>query len=393
MLDTEYILLGTSLLFLLSILASKASGRLGIPILLLCLILGMLAGSDGIGGIYFDDPSIAQFIGIIALIFILFSGGLETDWQSTRTVLLEGLLLSTLGVLMTTALVGWFAYTIVHFSLLEGLLLGSIVASTDAAAVFSILRARSLRLKSRVKSLVEFESASNDPMAVFLTLGVIRLLTLPDISVSSLVRMFAIHIIFGSLAGCVMGSVIPWLINRVNLDHEGLYAVLIIALVLLTYSLTSWIGGNGFLAVYLTGLVMSNKEFFNKRELIRFQDSVTWFMQIIMFLALGLLVFPSKLLQVAEFDIAEAVFLMLVARPVSVFALTSFSQLQFKEKLMIAWMGLRGAVPIILATFPLVAGINKAEAIFNSVFFIVLTSMLFQGTSIPWVAKYLNLER
>lgn len=393
MFQAEYILLATAVLFFLSIIASKASGRLGVPALLLFLILGMLAGSDGPGGIHFDNPHLAQLLGIIALIFILFSGGLDTEWQSVRSVMGSGLLLSTLGVLITAMLLGSVAYYLLDFSWLEGLLLGAIVASTDAAAVFAVFRARSVRLSKKLKHLIEFESASNDPMAIILTIGLIRLLTLPDTSMLSLLGLFFVQMVLGTILGLAMGYMLPWMIQRINLEQEGLYPVFTIAGALLIYSVTSLLGGNGFLAVYLAGLVTGNQEFPHKKDLIRFHDGLTWLMQIGMFLTLGLLVFPSKLLQVAGVDILIALFLMLVARPVSIFALTCFSQLQFKEKLLVSWVGLRGAVPIILATFPLVAGIAKAETIFNLVFFIVLTSMLFQGTSIPWIAKYLKLDK
>jgi cell volume regulation protein A len=393
MFQPEYILLATSVLFFLSIIASKASGKMGVPALLLFLILGMLAGSDGFGGIYFDNPHLAQLLGVIALIFILFSGGMDTEWHSVRSVIGSGILLSTLGVLLTAALLGCAARYLLHFSWLEGLLLGAIVASTDAAAVFAVFRARSIRLTKKLKHLIEFESASNDPMAIILTIGLIRLLTLPDTSILSLLGLFLMQMTIGILFGLVMGYMIPWTIQRINLEYEGLYPVYTIAGALFTYSVTSLLGGNGFLAVYLAGLVMSNQNYLHKMELIRFHDGLTWLMQIGMFLTLGLLVFPSKLLQVAGVDVLMALFLMLIARPVSVFALTCLSELRFKEKLLVSWVGLRGAVPIILATFPLVAGIPKAEVMFNLVFFIVLVSMLLQGTSISWVAKLLKLDK
>ncbi|HLD16131.1 MAG TPA: potassium/proton antiporter [Coxiellaceae bacterium] len=393
MLHTEYISLVASILFFLSILASKASSKLGVPALLLFLVIGMLAGSEGIGGIHFDNPHIAQFVGSIALVFILFSGGLDTQWQSIRHVLVNGLLLSTFGVIMSALLLGWAAHYLLHFTWLESLLLGSIVASTDAATVFAIFRARSVKITEKLKHLIEFESASNDPMAIILTIGFIRFLTLPHTSLLPLLGMFFMQMILGTVFGLALGYSIFWMIQRINLEYEGLYPVFTIASALFIYSMTALLGGNGFLSVYLAGLVLGNQAFARKKELISFHNGLTWLMQIGMFLTLGLLVFPSTLLQVAGVDILVAAFLMFVARPVSVFALTSFSsQLQFKEKLLVSWVGLRGAVPIILATFPLVAGIAKAEVIFNLVFFIVLTSMFIQGGSLSLVAKYLKLE-
>lgn len=393
MLQTHYVLLVTSILFFLSIIASKASGKLGVPALLLFLILGMLAGSDGIGGIQFDDPHIAQMLGVIALIFILFSGGLDTEWKSIRCIIGSGLLLSTLGVLLTAALVGVAAHYFKHLSWLASLLLGSIVASTDAAAVFAIFRSRSIRLSKKLKYLIEFESASNDPMAIILTIGFVRLLTLPSTTMLSLCGLFLTQMILGTVFGLIMGYLVPWAIERINLEYEGLYPVFTIAGALFTYSITSAFDGNGFLAVYLAGLLMGNQNFIQKKEIMHFHDALTWLMQIGMFLTLGLLVFPSTLLNVAGVDILVALFLLFIARPISVFTFTCFSQLQFKEKLLVSWVGLRGAVPIILATFPLVAGIPAARDIFNLVFFIVLVSMVFQGSSISWAAKYLKLDK
>jgi len=393
MYQAEYLLLAVSILLFLSIIASKASGKLGVPALLLFLILGMLAGSDGIGGIHFNNPHLTQLLGTIALTFILFSGGLDTEWQSIRNVIGCGLLLSTAGVLLTAALLGCAAHYLLHFSWLEGLLLGAIVGSTDAAAVFAVFRARSIKTSKKLKHLIEFESASNDPMAAVLTIGLLRLLTLPHTSLLSLLGLFLMQMILGTLLGLMCGYILPWIINRINLEHGGLYPVFTIAGALFTYSITSLLGGNGFLAAYLAGLVMGNQDYSYKTDLVRFHDGLTWLVQIGMFLILGLLVFPSHLLQVVAKDVAIAAFLILIARPLSVLALTSLSQLQFKEKLLVSWVGLRGGVAIILATFPIVAGLPKAEIIFNLVFFIVLTSMLFQGTSIPWVVKYLKLDK
>lgn len=250
----EYILIDAAIILLISVLVSKISDRFGVPALLLFLILGMLAGSEGIGGIHFDDPAIAQFIGIIALIIILFSGGLSTEWQQVRPIIKEGLLLSTFGVLITALAVGYVSSLLLGLTLLEGLLLGSIVSSTDAAAVFSVLRAKGISLKGRLKPLLELESGSNDPMAIFLTIGLIQLITQPHLSVFNMIGLFFQQMLIGAIIGFGMGKGMSFAINRIKLGYEGLYPVLTLSLVFLTFGLADLLGGSGFLAVYLLEL-------------------------------------------------------------------------------------------------------------------------------------------
>lgn len=388
----EYTLLAVALLLLLSVLASKISDRFGIPALLLFLAIGMLAGSDGPGGIYFDNALVAQFVGVLALAFILFSGGLDTRVDSVRPVLKYGLTLSTSGVFLTALVVGIFAKLLLGFSLLEGLLLGAIVSSTDAAAVFSILRSKNVHLKGQLKPLLELESGSNDPMAVFLTISLVQLLTQPNTSLNNLLLSFALQMPLGALAGYLMGKATLFLVNRLKLGYEGLYPVLTLSLVVLTYGLTTVAGGNGFLAVYLAGIIVGNKDFIHKRSLLRFHDGLAWLMQIAMFLTLGLLVFPSRLVPVMGLGMLIAACLIFIARPVSIFISLLFGALSLREKLFVSWVGLRGAVPIVLATFPLLAKVPQAELMFNVVFFVVLTSVLLQGTTITPVAKWLRLD-
>jgi potassium/hydrogen antiporter len=391
-LTIEYLLLGASGLLLLSVIASKASGRMGVPALLLFLVIGMLAGSDGPGGIHFDDPWTAQSLGVVALSFILFAGGMDTEWASVRRVLGPGIGLSTLGVAITAGLVGWFATVALQMSWLEGLLIGAIVSSTDAAAVFAVMRSRAVRLRSPLKPLLELESGSNDPMAVFLTIGMLALITGASGSALDLIPMFVRQMAVGGAIGYGLGKLMVLLVNRLRLEYDGLYPVLTLSLVLLTYSGSTWLGGNGFLAVYLAGIMMGNSDFIHKRSLTRFHDGLAWLMQITMFLALGLQVFPTQLVPIAGPGLFLALFLMVCARPVAVFATLALARLTLREKTMVAWVGLRGAVPIILATFPLLAGIPQATRIFNLVFFIVLTSVLLQGTSIPLVARWLHVD-
>jgi cell volume regulation protein A len=388
----EMALLAAAILLLASIFASKVSDRLGIPSLLIFLGIGMLAGSDGIGGIYFDDPFIAQSLGVIALCYILFAGGLSTGWTDVRPVLRQGCILATLGVLVTAALAGWFASVVGGFPPLVGFLLGSIISSTDAAAVFSVLRSRNVSLRGNLKPLLELESGSNDPMAVLLTIACISLLQHPGETVAGLIPMMLVQLVFGAGLGYLLGRGMIVLINRIRLEYDGLYPVLSLAMVLLIYGLSTTFQANGFLAVYAAGIVMGNHGFIHKRSLMRFHDGLAWLMQISMFLVLGLLVFPSRLPAIAGTGLLVTAFLMLVARPAAVFLTLVGSGLSFREQVMVAWVGLRGAVPIILATFPLLAGIKQADMIFNIVFFVVLASALLQGTSIPQVARWLGVD-
>ncbi len=388
----EYILLVIAVLIIVSILANKVSGRLGVPALLIFLLVGMLAGSEGPGGIYFDDPWVAQAVGVIALTFILFSGGLDTRWSEVRPVLPQAAVLSTLGVLLTALLMAGIAIVVFGVSLLEGFLLGAVVSSTDAAAVFSILRTKRASLKGILRPLLELESASNDPMAVFLTIGAITLLLNPGLSPLIMIPLFIQQMVVGGLIGYGMGKAMVYLINRLKLEFEGLYPVLTLALVMMTYGVTASLGGSGFLAAYIAGLVLGNSMFIHKNSLMRFHEGIAWLMQIAMFLTLGLLVFPSHLIAVIGSGMLISLFLIFVARPVTVFLTLSPWKMALRDKIMISWVGLRGAAPIVLATFPLLAGIPQAETIFNLVFFIVITSALLHGTSIPFVARHLGVS-
>ena len=388
----EYILLGASILLLLSIVASKVASIIRVPALIIFILVGMVAGSEGPGGIEFDDAWAAQLLGVIALAFIIFSGGLHSSWKSVSPVLWTGVSLSTIGVFLTAILVGLFVHYFFDFSILTALLLGAIVSSTDAAAVFSVMSSSGTKLKGSLKNLLEFESASNDPMAVILTLGFIHLITNPEASIWSMLFLLIQQMVLGIIIGFVMGKAIVFKVNRLKLDYEGLYPVLTLALVIFTYGLTASVGGSGFLAVYIAGLILGGSEFVHKQSLTRFHDGLAWLMQITMFLILGLLVFPSQILPIAASGILISLFLIFIARPIGVFISLPFGKTSFKEKTFISWVGLRGAVPIILATFPLLAGVPKADILFNVVFFIVITSVLIQGTTIPLAAKWLGVD-
>ncbi len=385
-------LIVVSVLILLSVMVSKISDRFGVPLLLLFLGIGMLAGSEGFGGIYFDDPHITQYIGITALTIILFSSGLDTPWNSVRSVVKEGISLATIGVVVTAGIFGVFAYLILKLTLIESLLIGAIISSTDAAAVFSILRSRGVNLKGRVTPLLELESGSNDPMAVLLTITLISFLTDKNTSFVTAIGLLLLQLVVGVIIGWVMSKVSLYLINKIKLGYEGLYQILIIGLLFLTFGASTLLKGSGFLSVYLLGVLLGKEDFLHKRSVLRFFDSTAWFSQIILFLTLGLLVFPSRLVPIMLPGLGMALILIFVARPVAIFLALAPFRFTVREKLFVSWVGLRGAVPIVLATYPLVAGIIHADLIFNIVFFVVVISVLMQGTLLPWVAKKLALE-
>jgi potassium/hydrogen antiporter len=380
-----------ALIALLSILLSRSASRLGIPILVVFLGIGMLAGSEGLGGIYFDDPLLTQWISTIALAIILFSGGVDTEWKAIKKVVREGIALATLGVLLTAGLVGLVAHLLLKLPILEGLLIGAIVSSTDAAAVFSVLRSKGLKLKGKLAPLLEFESGSNDPMAIFLTIGLLELIQLRSDSTLDLLLLLALQFGIGALVGWLASRLSLFLVNRLKLGYEGLYPVTMFALVFLTFGIASALQGSGYLAVYLLGLLLGREDFLHKRSILRFFDGNAWLMQIALFVTLGLLVFPSQLIPVIVPGLLISFFLMFIARPIAVFICLSLFKYDLREKVLVSWVGLKGAVPIVLATFPLVEGLPRSGLIFNLTFFVVLTSVLFQGSTLSITAKWLKL--
>lgn len=390
--SSENIILIGSILLFISIVAGKTSYRFGVPTLILFLSVGILAGSEGLGGIYFNNYNNAQFIGIIALNFILFSGGLDTQWKSVKPILKQGILLSTLGVLLTAIFLGLFVHQITDFTLYESLLLGAIVSSTDAAAVFSILRGKNIVLKSELRPTLELESGSNDPMAYVLTILLLGLILNPEQPLWTVIPLLLQQMVIGAAAGYLFGRLSKYIINSINLDYEGLYPVLVISLMFTTFSATDFIGGNGFLAVYLCGLYIGNQDLYQKKSILKMFDGLAWLMQIVLFLTLGLLVYPSEIISVAGIGILISFFLIFIARPLSVFISLAPIKMSFNRRLFLSWVGLRGAVPIVFATYPLLANIEKADMIFNIVFFISVSSILIQGTSIPLVARWLNMQ-
>ncbi|MEO6722338.1 MAG: potassium/proton antiporter [Ferruginibacter sp.] len=390
--EADNILLIGSLLLLVSIIAGKTTSKLGVPTLIFFLVVGIAAGSEGIGGIRFDNTQVTQLIGVVALNFILFSGGLDTNWKVIQPVLWRGIALSTLGVLLTAFSVGIFVHLVFNFTLVEGVLLGAIVSATDAAAVFSILRNKGIGLKGYLRPVLELESGSNDPMAYFLTISLTAIVSKGHFDAAHLAISFLKEFIIGGALGYIMGRSSVWLINNIKMETEGLYPVLTLALAMLTYSLTHFLEGNGFLAIYICAIILGNSNFIHKRSLMQFYDGQAWLMQIILFLTLGLLVFPSKIVPIIGMGLLISVFLILVARPIAVFISLAFFKSNVRSKIFLSWVGLRGGVPIVFATYPLIAGIEKAELIFNLVFFISVTSVLLQGTTLAYVAKLLHLD-
>jgi cell volume regulation protein A len=389
--DAGNILLIGSILLLISIVAGKTTNKLGVPTLIFFLIVGVLAGSEGIGGIHFDNAALAQLIGITALNFILFSGGLDTHWQSIKPVLWKGITLSTIGVVLTALSVAIFVHYAFDFTFVEGMLLGSIVSATDAAAVFSILRNKGIGLKGYLRPVLELESGSNDPMAYFLTITLTGIVATGQTDLTHLIPVFLKEFIIGGALGFLMGKASVWVINNIKMETEGLYPVLTLGLALFTYSITHFLGGNGFLAIYLCAVIMGNSNMLHKKSLIKFYDGQAWLMQIILFLTLGLLVYPSRILPLVGMGLAISAFLIFIARPIGVFTSLSFFRSNTRSKLFVSWVGLRGSVPIVFATYPLLAGIPKADLIFNLVFFISVTSVLLQGTTLAYVAKLLHV--
>ncbi|MDR1345007.1 MAG: potassium/proton antiporter [Tannerellaceae bacterium] len=395
---SEAVLLVASVILFFSIFAGKAGYRFGLPSLLIFLGVGMLFGSDGLG-IQFGNPYIAQFIGMLALTIILFSGGMDTKVSEVRPVMAQGLVLATLGVLLTAFIGGLFTYYLFYWvtgkavlSFAEALLLAAVMSSTDSASVFAILRGRKVHLKERLHSALELESGSNDPMAYMLTIMLISYIQNGDMSIGNAVWSLTVGLSLGIFAGYVLGRMLVWLINKINLHNESYYPVLLLAGAIFIFAATTLCMGNGYLAVYVAGLVVGNAHIVHKKRTGMFFDGFTWLFQIVMFLMLGLLVNPHELLPVAGIALGIGVFIIIFARPLSVFiSLIPFKNFSFKGKLYISWVGLRGAVPIIFAIYPLTANLPHAGVIFNVVFFITILSLLIQGTTVVSAANLLKL--
>lgn len=399
--SAEIVLLVGAVLLFISIVVSKTGYRFGIPTLLLFLLVGMVFGSDGFG-LQFHSAAEAQFIGMISLSIILFSGGMDTKYKEIKPVLSQGVLLSTLGVLLTTLFIGLFIFwvsnlssTNIHFPLVVSLLLAATMSSTDSASVFNILRSQKMNLKYNLRPTLELESGSNDPMAFMLTIVLIQFIQSGGMSIGAILSAFCIQFIVGGVAGYILGKLAVWIINKINLNNTSLYPLLLLSFVFLIYTATSLLEGNGYLAVYIAGIIVGNAKIVNRKEISTFLDGMTWLFQIIMFLGLGLLVNPHEMLGVAVVASLIGLFMIVLARPLSVFlCLLPYKRkrISYRSRLFISWVGLRGAVPIIFATYPVVAGIEGSNQLFNIVFFITILSLIIQGSSISWVARLLHLD-
>src|SRR5690606_28321447 len=398
-LQIEMVLLVMAILFFLSILAGKASSRFGVPALLLFLGVGMLSGSDGLG-IQFENFAIAQAIGTVALCIILFSGGLDTKIEEIRPIAAQGVILATIGVFLTAFITGVIIWWVLGMTmesagigLLSSLLLASTMASTDSASVFSILRSKGLHLKNNLRPMLELESGSNDPMAYVLVISLISIIQV-DMATNywAVAGSLVMQMDIGSLLGYALGKLAVRIINRIKIGNDSLYPILIFTFCIFIFSITFFAQGNGFLAVYIGGLVIGNSKFVHKRSSLNFFDGLAWMSQLIMFLTLGLLVNPSELVPIIIPGLIISLLMIFLSRPLTVFlCLLPFRKMPFKYKAYISWVGLRGAVPIIFAIFPLVADLPHARLIFNIVFFCTLVSLVIQGTSLTVVASWLNL--
>ena len=408
---SENILLIGSMLLIAGVLVGKLSYRFGLPLLLIFLLVGMAFGTDGLG-IQFSDMHTAQFIGMVALCIILFSGGLGTKLSSIRPVIVPGLVLSTAGVLLTALITGLFIlwlsgmeWTNIHFAFLPSLLLAATMSSTDSASVFGILGSQKVALRNHLRPMLELESGSNDPMAYMLTIILIEAITLGGgLSAGNIAVELILQFGVGGAAGFVMGKLTLWLISayrrigRSSGNQEdasqatSMISILMIGCVFFTFAITTALAGNGYLAVYFCGIILGNSTLPNHRGISKFIDGMTWLAQIVVFLMLGLLVNPHEMIDVAVVSIMIGIFMILVGRPLSVFvSLAPLRKISTRSKLFISWVGLRGAVPIIFATYPVVANIEGAGQIFNIVFFVTLLSLLIQGTTVIASAKKLKL--
>lgn len=404
---SENLIFVGSILIFCSILITKAGGRFGMPTLLLFLVAGMLFGCDGLG-IHFDNVGQAQFVGMVALCIILFTGGLETKISDIRPVLGPGLTLSTVGVLFTTVLTGLFIHLMsvwdaipFELPLVTCFLLAATMSSTDSATVFNILRGKNINLKGNLQPVLELESGSNDPMAYILTVVLIQLALMVnsgqhDVDTHVLVvdslKVLVQQLAAGAMIGGGAGYATVWVMRKVNLNNIPLYSIMLMSIVFFIFSITDMLGGNGYLAVYLAGIVVGNDKMKDRKQVIAFFDGMTWIVQIGMFLLLGLLVDPSEMWKTALAALLIGIFMMTIARPVSVMlSLLPFGDISVRAKMFISWVGLRGAVPIIFAIYPVVEHVPGSDAIFNVVFFITLLSLVLQGGSIVKSAKLLGL--
>ena len=382
----------SGLVLIICITSTKVLYKFGVPMLFIFIVLGMLFGSDGLVGIYFDNFELTKQLCSLALVFIMFYGGFGTKWKLAKPVATPSILMSSLGVIITAGLTGLFCYLVVKTSMLEGLLIGTIVASTDAASVFAVLRAQKLNLKGSLASFLEVESGSNDPIAYMSTLIILSMMENGGaLSLSIVVPLVIKQILFGLVIGLLLAKVTVFILRHANFEIEGFYAILVTAVAILSYSLSEFLGGNGYLSVYITGIIIGNSKIPKKKSMFHFFDGISWIMQIGLFFILGLLSFPSKIPYVTRTAISISLFMIFIARPLATFLILSPFKFTVKEKLLISWVGLRGAASVVFAIFAVTYGVNIENDIFHIIFFIALFSVVIQGTLIPTLANKLDL--
>ena len=382
----------SGLILIICITSSKVLYKFGVPMLLIFIVLGMIFGSDGLVGIYFDNYELTSKLCSLGLVFIMFYGGFGTNWDMAKPVAVPSILMSSLGVIITAGLTGLFCHLVIKTSLLEGFLIGSIVASTDAASVFTILRAQKLNLKGSLASLLEVESGSNDPIAYMMTLIVLTMMkSSGELGVGTVAYMIFTQIAFGLIIGFLLAKSTVYILRYSNFEVEGFYTIFVTAVAILSYSLSEFLGGNGYLSVYMAGIIIGNSKIPRKKSMFHFFDGISWIMQIVLFFMLGLLSFPSKLHYIKGTAISISIFMILIARPLATFAILSPFKFTVKEKIFISWVGLRGAASVVFAIFAVTHGVNIENDIFHIIFFIALFSVATQGTLIPKIASLLGL--
>ncbi|MGL5312984.1 MAG: potassium/proton antiporter [Peptostreptococcaceae bacterium] len=382
----------SGLVLIICITSSKILYKFGVPMLLIFIILGMLFGSDGLVGIYFDNYELTSQLCSLALVFIMFYGGFGTNWKMAKPVAIPSVLMSSLGVVITAGLTGLFCYLVLGTTLLEGILIGAIVASTDAASVFAVLRAQKLNLKGSLASLLEVESGSNDPIAYMMTIIVLTMMkSSGELSLGNLALIIIKQIALGLIIGVLIAKVTVYILRYSNFEIEGFYTIFVTAVAILSYALSEYLGGNGYLSVYISGIIIGNSKIPRKKSMFQFFDGISWIMQIALFFMLGLLSFPSRLPQVTVTAVAISIFMIFIARPLATFVILSPFKFTIKEKLFISWVGLRGAASVVFAIFAVTFGVKIENDIFHIIFFIALFSVAIQGTLIPKIANLLGL--
>ena len=382
----------SGLILITCITSTKVLYKFGVPMLLIFIVLGMLFGSDGIVGIAFDNYELANQLCSLGLVFIMFYGGFGTNWKMAKPVAIPSILMSSLGVVITAGLTGLFCHFALKMNLLEGILIGTIIASTDAASVFTVLRAQKLNLKGSLASILEVESGSNDPIAYMMTIVVLSIMkNSSEFSMWSAFNLVITQVGFGLIIGFAFAKLAVYVLRSSNFEIDGFYTIFVMAVAILSYSVSEVLGGNGYLSVYVSGIIIGNSKIPHKKSIFHFFDGVSWTMQILLFFILGLLSFPSKIPYITVTSVSISLFMIIIARPLATFIILSPFKFTINEKIFISWVGLRGAASVVFAIMAVTYGVNIENDIFHIIFFMALFSVSIQGTLIPKVANLLNL--